>query len=278
MNKKIAIVTPLKDEMESIQRLVRSIESQSVRVYCWVIVENDSTDGSNDYLNKIKNVKNVDYFKVLNISFTDKRYELGIKYSTVVNKGFQYLKNEIGLNEINYVGILDADCFPEKKYYEKLLSTFDSVDGLGITSGRILFENGKEHFINDNHIRGSGRLWSVDCFNDSGYIIGMSADTLSATKARLHGWKVQVTPEAEVISREAGARAGFQYYGRASYYRGDPILYAVLRALKNLVYFRFKFAYGFFTGYMSSYINKENRVEDSEIKNYYKNRRVWEIK
>lgn len=276
--KKIAIVTPLKNEMDSIQRLIKSIEYQSVRIYSWIIVENDSSDGSKDYLDKITNVKNVDYFKVLNISFTDKRYELGIKYSKIVNKGFQYLKNVKELNEIDYVGILDADCFPEEYYYEKLLNTFESVNGLGITSGRILFDNGNEHFINENHVRGSGRLWSVDCFNDSGYIIGMSADTLSATKARLHNWKVQVTHNAQIVSREAGARVGFQYYGRASYYRGDPILYAVLRALKNAIYFRFRFAYGFFTGYVSSYINKAIRVEDTEIKNYYKNRRVWKIK
>jgi len=276
--KKIAIVTPLKDEFGSIKRLIKAIESQSVRIHTWVVVENDSLDGSKEYLEEISNVENVDHFKVLNISFSDKRYALGFKYSTIVQKGFDYIKKGSGLVDIDYLGILDADCFPEKDYYKKLLTFFSNDPNLGITSGRIFFQNGKEHFINENHVRGSGRLWDVRCFNDAGYIIGMSADTLSATKARLHNWKVMVTPGAEILSREAGAKVGFQYYGKASYYRGDTLLYAILRALKHIFFLRFKFAFGFFTGYMSSLINKDDRVKDIEIKNYYRNRSVWSLK
>ena len=67
-SKKIVLVTPLKDEMENIDRLIESIAVQDSPIYAWIIVENGSRDGSKEYLDKVTNVSNVEHFIVINFS------------------------------------------------------------------------------------------------------------------------------------------------------------------------------------------------------------------
>jgi len=269
--KNIAIVTPLKDEVNNIDRLIESIVNSTFPIYSWIIVENDSSDGSKEKLEKIKEVKNVKFFKVLNMNFEDKSYQLGIKYSTVVNYGFEFLKNTEPLFEqIDFIGILDSDCFPHPNYYQELTTFINTNRKIGISSGVILFDNGKPHNVKLNHVRGSGRLWAIECFKDAGYIIGMSADSLSSAKAKINGWLVEVCPNAYVNARIAGARNGFEYYGASAYYRGNTLSYAVLKSLKNLAILKWQFAYGFFIGYLKSYMKNTPRVQDTALLTHFK--------
>lgn len=277
MSDNIAIVTPLKNEVRSIPKLIESINSQSIRIHTWLIIENDSTDGSKELLKDLNDILNVDNLHIINLEMENKEYELGIKYSKIVQHGFYYIEKHIGFNNIDYIGILDADCFPEKYYYTKLLNFMKKLPNIGITSGVIYFENGTKHSINTNHVRGSGRLWKMSCFLDAGYIIGMSADSLSTTKAKLKGWTSAVTQSAKLYSREAGAKVGYGYYGEASYYRGDPLIYAFLRSFKAILKFNVLFSFYFLKGYLISYISNRNRVSDDEILKYYQNRNIRDL-
>lgn len=271
----IALITPLKDEYDSIERLINSIQSQTLQIHTWIIVENDSTDGSKEKLDEVKKINNVLFFKVINLSFKNKAYQLGFKYSTIVNYGFKCLvENNAKYAELDYIGILDSDCFPEKQYFEKLISFMSADESIGISSGRLVFEDGALHKVNQNHVRGSGRLWNKKCFDDAGYIIGMSADSLSTAKAILKGWKVSVCNNAFITSRIAGARKGFSYYGKSAYYRGNTLFYALAKTLKYLFKLRFKYALSFFWGYFSFYVRKVNRVDDKQVLNYFKNKKI----
>jgi glycosyltransferase involved in cell wall biosynthesis len=233
MKAKIAIVTPLKDELNNLDRLIESISNQSINIHTWVIIENDSIDGSREYLNKINSIKNVENLFILNLDTNQQTYELGKKYSSIVHKGFELIKSKKNIyDELNFIGILDADCFPDKDYYQVLTNFMKVNPRTGISSGIILFDDGKKHKTKRNHVRGSGRLWSIDCFRDVGYVIGMSADSLSSAKAVIKGWQVNVCEKAIIKSRVAGAIKGFSYYGESAYYRGNSLLYAFLKSIK----------------------------------------------
>ena len=81
------LITPLKDELNNIPRLIESIENQTVGIDWWIIVENDSSDGSKEYLRELNTIANVKNLKIINLQFEDKSYSIGEKYSTVVNQG-----------------------------------------------------------------------------------------------------------------------------------------------------------------------------------------------
>jgi glycosyltransferase involved in cell wall biosynthesis len=266
---KIALVTPLKDEAQNIDKLVNSIEQQSIQIFCWIIVENDSVDGSKEKLREIKSIENVDHFEVINVELPDKEYALGTKYASIISVGFKALKSKSYYNELDFIGILDSDIFAEKEYFQKLLSSFNSNPRLGITSGRIMDENGKYDLSNKNWVRGGCRLWRIECFNQSGYVIGPSADTLSAAKARIKKWEV-IPTDAYVVSRLVGSRVNYGYYAKSAYYRGHTILFAILKSVLifSKGYPRRSFLY--LGSFIKEYVNQSPRIEDDEILKYYK--------
>ena len=227
----IALITPLKDEMGNIDRFISHIESQTIPITCLIIVENDSTDGSKEYLEKIESVKNVELFKVVNLNFDDTSYRVGKKYATIIKTGMNYLEELDLYNSLDFIGILDSDIFPEKEYYEKLTKFLNDHTEIGITSGLIYTQEGKLHIANKNFVRGGCRVWKKKCLEESGYQIAHTADTVSLARAHLKGWKTETIKSARVTSREVNVRIANSYNkGYHAYYRGHTLIYVILKA------------------------------------------------
>lgn len=269
---KIALVTPLKNEKANIERFLKSLENQSIPIMCLVIVENDSTDGSKEYLDNIRSIDNIEHFKILNIKFNDSAYRVGKKYATIVSTGFDYLKDTPFYDSLDYIGILDCDVFPEKEYYEKLTEFLTLNPDVGITSGLIYTEKKKIHIANPNWVRGGCRLWKKQCFDEAGYIIAYTADTISVALAHLKGWKTMTLKTARVTSREVNVRiANNRNKGYHAYYRGHTIVYVLMKSLYLvLAKRRLKMGYEFMTGYLNSLLNKKPKINNSQIRNYFK--------
>lgn len=267
----VNIVTPLRDEINNIPNLFKSVSSQNVHIQFWVIVENGSTDGSKEYLREVEKPSNVENLIVLNEDIGDQRYALGNKYASIVNRGFQEILQRSSLGPNDLIGILDADSFPKPGYYSKLIAAFEKDADLGISSGISVDElTLKRSGHAKDWVRGSCRLWRFACFDQSGYIIGPSADTLSLARAEIDGWSAYVVPEAEFVAREVGTRSKQKYYGSSAYYRGNTPFYAALRALKFASKLKFAAASDYVTGYFSAYLDKAERIEDEEIRDYFK--------
>lgn len=268
---KIAIVTPLYNELDNITPLIESIKEQTHEILYWVIVENDSTDGSRERLEELVKVENVKHLIILNYESSNKSYDLGIKVANVIDFGFSYLRSMDDYHTLDYIGILDADCFPEPTYYESLISFMEARPTIGISSGVIYTHEGKRDFVSKDWVRGSGRLWTKACFDDSGYIIGPSSDTLSTAKAILNGWEVIPNQEIKILSREVGSRVQYDFYGYSAYYRGITLPFILLRTLKYLFFFRYRTGYEQLRGYLKSYFKGDPKIDDIELKTYYQN-------
>ena len=268
----IALVTPLKDEKSNIDKFLKTLDSQTVPIKCLIIIENDSTDGSKEYLNKITSIKNVEYFKVININFEDTTYRVGKKYATIIDTGFQYLKTTSYYNTLDYIGILDCDVFPEKDYYLKLTRFLKSNPKIGISSGLIYTQEGKLHIANQNWVRGGCRLWKKECLDEAGYIIAYTADTVSVALAHLKGWKTETFKSAKVVSREVNVRiTNSRNKGFHAYYRGHTLLYVFLKAVYLiLAKAKVKMGYEFLAGYIDSMVNKKTRIENKRVRKYFR--------
>ncbi|QSS98171.1 glycosyltransferase [Psychroflexus sp. ALD_RP9] len=268
----IALVTPLKDEINNIDSFLESIKRQSIPIKTLVIVENDSTDGSKEYLNNINEIKNIEQFKVININFKDTTYRVGKKYATIVNTGFQSLKKESFYNELDYIGILDCDVFPEKDYYKKLTSFLINNPKVGITSGLIYTETGKQHIANQNWVRGGCRIWKKKCFDEVGYQIAYTADTVSVALAHLKGWKTKTVKSASVTSREVDTRfSNSSEKGYHAYYRGHTLFYMLLKSF-YIIFIKRKVKTGttLLFGFIKSMFTKRPRIEDRQLRKYFR--------
>lgn len=275
--KKIALATPLKDEIENLPRLIHSVESQSVKIYLWVIVENDSTDGSKEFLKNLHKIKNVENFHILNLSFFNKQYDVGYKYSKVVQKGFDFLKSSDYYHDLDYIGLLDSDTFPEEDFFEKLIRFMDQNQEIGLASGRLLLENGKKAYSNPDAVRGQVRLWSKKCFEETCYFYGLSPDSITQIKAEIKGWNPTVLNHAKFYSREPKTRTGYEIQGKSAYYVGYPFHFVLLKSAFYL-FKRTKFIFPYFKGYLKSYIKRDAKSPDHEIIDYNKKRLVRFIK
>ena len=120
--KKIAIVTPLRNEIENIDKLFDALSKQTITIFSWVILENGSTDGSIEKLKNIKCPNNVEYLEILNLTKNSINYELGSNYARINNFGFNFLKQQDYYQQLDFIGILDSDIFWKKhimkNYYQ----------------------------------------------------------------------------------------------------------------------------------------------------------------
>lgn len=268
----IALVTPLKDELNNIDKFLDSVKNQSIPIKTLVIVENDSTDGSKEYLDRITELENIEQFKVIYINFEDTTYRVGKKYATIINTGFENLRKEPFYDELDYIGILDCDVFPERDYYKKMTDFLIDNPEIGISSGLIFTEEGKPHITNKDWVRGGCRVWKKECFDEAGYRIAYTADTVSVALAHLKGWKTETLKSAKVISREVNARiSNSTEKGYHAYYRGHTLLYVLLKSFYVIVIKgKTKRGSTYFEGYLKSWLNGRSKIEDIQLRKYFR--------
>ena len=272
-HQKIALITPLKDEIENIERYFESLSAQTHFIEHVVIVENDSIDGSKEYLKNLGKIENIGRVTVLNLEFKEKEYDLELRYSKIINAGYEFLKTTVNYKNLSYVGILDCDCFPRKNYYSKIIELLHSKEKLGIASGVIYTHEGKLHRANINWVRGGIRIWKRKCLDETGIPVEPSPDTITVALAHLNGWTTETLKDAVVISREVNERLqNFKNFGHRAYYRGHTLIFALLKSL-HFIFIKFepKVGIDFLHGFISDYIKANPRIKNKKVKKYYQN-------
>lgn len=271
MIRRIFLSTPLRNEIDNIPSLYRAVEAQNVQISIWIIVENGSTDGSRELLRTLPKPVNVERLVILNENTESGEYALGQKYARIVSRGFEEIRTMTTLASEDLIGILDADSFPDPGYYEQLTRAFDRHQRLGIASGISRDAGTQRRSMHAaDWVRGSCRLWRGACMLQSGYIIGPSADTLSLARAEIDGWIASVVKEATFEAREVGERSKQRYYGSSAYFRGNTLLYALVRFLKFASHGHLSDASDYLGGYWSALVGGTPRIDDPEIRAYFK--------
>ncbi|WP_324827104.1 glycosyltransferase family A protein [Qipengyuania zhejiangensis] len=270
MTRRIFLSTPLRNEIDNIDRLFSSVAAQHYPIDLWVIVENGSTDGSREELARRAAPTNVAELVVLNEDTESGDYALGAKYARITNRGFDEIRARRDLGSEDLIGILDADSFPEPGYYASLARAFDANPKLGIASGPSVNEGDGEVSLHAaDWVRGSCRLWRGACMIESGYLIGPSADTLSLARAELDGWEAKVVPDVPFRAREVGTRSKQKYYGSSAYFRGNTPLYALIRGAKFARHGRIASAREYLAGYFGALRAGEERLNDPALRSYF---------
>lgn len=266
---RLFLVSPIRDEIHNIKRLIDSVQKQSVEIHCWVIIENDSTDGSQEYLEKIQFVNNVEQVVIKNISFKDKEYSIGYKYSHIVQYGFTYLKENFKLRNSDFLALLDGDCAPEKNYFSKLINVLQSDKKLGLVSGIQIFNDGSRDKLSDYTVRGPSRVWKYECFSESGKHYGLAPDRTTQIKAELMGWKTAVVDNAYLHTRKVNSRVSHTFRGKADYYNGYTLLFAILKT-SYLVFRDIKTTVPYLAGYVEYMVKRKDKNPDQQILKYNK--------
>ncbi|MFZ2498678.1 glycosyltransferase [Methanosarcina sp.] len=270
------LITPVKNEEESIFDCIQSIVRQTIRPSLWLFIDDGSTDNTPKIINETMN----QYQWIKNIVLEKSDRNLGVHYSFVCRKGFDFIIEYCQKNGIkyDYVGLLDADMILEENFFEYLLRKFENDSSLGIASGSTWYIDGDQIRYakqREDLPSGAGRLWRKKCFEETGgYQLTHAADSVSNIKAILKGWSVRRFKDIKAIqtrktSSAEGLWNGWRDLGRRAHYVGTGPTFALLKSIRYSFENPYYIGLAYFIGYLSSWMYRKEQINDEEVKNYY---------
>lgn len=279
------LVTPCKNEEESLHKVMESVINQTVKPNLWVIVDDGSTDKTPSILKEITAKHN--WIRTIRLNETPR--DLGIHVAQVYRKGFdeaiQYcVENNI---EYRYIGVVDSDIILDSNYFEALIYKFKNNPKLGVCSGHIgNIVNGKIVWSDyrDDLPSGGARLWTKKCFEETDrYLLTCSPDSVSNVKAKIKGWETKQYGDICAVSTRPYASAegqwtGYKKLGSNNYFIGYTPLHIILKGISLFYskkgYFKTGIGFAYMYGYFRDYFKNRPRLDDEEVKEYYAKRLV----
>jgi glycosyltransferase involved in cell wall biosynthesis len=227
-----ALITPVRDEAQSLPRLVESVFNQSVRAKRWVFVDTGSTDETREVIKRL--TAQADW--IVSTSIDEAALARGGPIVRAFSHGLAFV-----VPPTDIVVKLDADITADSTFFENLLGRFQRDEKLGIAGGAIHeCERGKwrQRYATDDFVRGGCRAYRWQCLLD---VLPLEErigwDGLDLVKARIGGWKTHQFQDLPVFHhRSVGARersraSSWYSMGDAMYYMGYRPYYAFLRAI-----------------------------------------------
>ena len=145
LNLKIFAVVVTYNRLELLKENLIALQGQTYNLEKIVIVNNNSTDGTTEYLNN--NLKGLPLFEVVNLN------------ENIGGSGgfYEGIKSAVS-QKCDWVWIMDDDTIPTQAALEKLVEKTDIVKDTGFLGSKVLFTDGSPHVMNNvppatNHIR-----------------------------------------------------------------------------------------------------------------------------
>ena len=272
----VGVITPVKDEADNLPTLIESVENQTLRPECWVIVDDGSTDGSTAIIEDaasehswIRHCRKAD----------SETYDIGVNYARVLAAGYAELTERYG-EELDYYMVLDGDMELSEGYLDAVASYLDARDDVVIAcasvytrtaAGLELAEHAKEHPL------GGATLYDGDFYREiDGPPATPCVDSVTKAKAHMRGYVPRYATELD--ERAIQARPAHENgdplenarnLGRNNYVIGYHPLAAVARGGHVLLESSVLQGLSYLRGYFAAWTSKAPRLADDDVVRYY---------
>jgi poly-beta-1,6-N-acetyl-D-glucosamine synthase len=280
MQRKYIIITPVRDEIDTIAIVLKSVIDQTIKPVQWLIIDDGSTDGTREVLSEYGH--RFDWIRVILRPFRSERM-VGENIVHILNEGLEAAKSI----SWDFWSKLDADVSIREDHYEKLLDTFESDPKLGIASGLCFIPEGNEFRLEwtpSHQPLGKSRLYRRECWEEIGSLAPRRHwDVIDIYSAQYHGWITRSFPEITVIhyrptdaaqKNPLGRRydAGFHYYTMG--YHPIYLLARSIRAMWDSTPYLVS-GIAIYTGYLAALITRQPFYDES-LKTYIRARQ-WDM-
>ena len=269
-------MTPARNEIAHVDRLVDAMVAQHVRPDLWVVVDDSSTDGTGARL-RVRTAS-VPFVRLCSLRDTigdvDDRLSAGAA-PRAFNAGVSAAGD---LEQWDFVGKIDADIEIPPDYFATLLSRFAANPELGLASGTLFERHGAswaEVRVPGHHVPGAVKLYSGACFRRIGGVESrLGWDTLDEMKARMHGFETRSFGDLLVRHhRETGAAAGVlrgkARHGACAWIGYYPAYFVALRSLRVAATRPFGVSgLAFLAGYTRAAARRLPRIEDEQVRRH----------
>nr|WP_321497936.1 glycosyltransferase family A protein [uncultured Methanolobus sp.] len=286
MNSNYILITPCKNEAETLPALISSILNQTIKPVVWTIIDDDSDDNTEQIINDAMDM--CPWIQYLKLNQSQKR-DIGIHLAEVMQKAFEHSIIYCNTNSINYfyVGNVDADLTLDSSFFENLIIEFENDSLLGVASGGTDYTVGNKTIPSrapEDEPSGGHMLIRKKCYEDcGGFPISHAADSVLKAKARMSGWKTKRFEEnraleARDVDSAEGYWIGFCKKGEAAYFINLPLIHVILKATKISSRYPYYGGLPYVLTYLKSMAKRSQRLSDPDLKKYYKNKWKQNIK
>jgi len=189
------LVTPVRDEVNTIGRTIDAVRKQTRLPMEWVIVSDGSTDGTNDVVAAA--IKDCTWINLMMLPSRPSRSFAAVVRNT--EAGVAALR----CTDYAFLGLLDADVEFPPHYFERLVARFDANHALGLAGGVVVDPGSPKDRVPRNRVDvpGAVQMFRRECFEQLGGLIAVPEggwDCLTCVMARMAGFETQLVPELVV--------------------------------------------------------------------------------
>jgi poly-beta-1,6-N-acetyl-D-glucosamine synthase len=272
--RRYVVVSPVKDEAAFVTRTLESVANQTVRPHRWVIVDDGSTDGTGEILERYAAAH--PWIRLM-------RLEPGVPRQTgsrVIQNflaGYELLRDEA----FDFVVKLDCDLDLPPDYFENLLRRFHDDPALGIASGIYLEQRDgawQPMTMPAYHTAGAMKMLRATCYRDvGGFVAAPGWDAVDEIKALVKGWKTRHFTDLRVLHlKDEGSGVGFRRMSRMSgeihYLTGGGALFFFVKAVHRLLFGRpwLVGSLAMIGGYLACVVRRPEKLVNREEARYYR--------
>lgn len=261
-----AIITPAHNEARFLPEVIRGMAEQTIRPARWIIVDDRSTDRSQEIVSEA--ARKYDFIQPL-VMTGDPARRLGANVVHVFNHGLERLDVRADV-----IVKMDADVVLPRTYFSFLLNKFESDPRLGAASGKMFYYE-KDHWTmerySDMHVPGLCKAYRTTCFQNLGGMIPILGwDILDVAKARMLGWTVRSYTDMPLFHlRQMGLAMGMMKthlsYGHCVYALQTHPLFVLGRAVYRAMEKPYLSGLLIVLGYLIAALKKEPRLNEPEL-------------
>ena len=233
-------MTAAHNEESFMEGTIESVLAQTVRPKRWVIVSDNSSDRTDEIVEKY--ARQHDFIRFLRITRAP-GHSFGAKV-LALHQGSKLLEDV----DYEFIGNLDADISLESSYFEHLIERFRQFPRLGLVGGFVYeaADAGGEYrsrSVNDvRNVAHAAQLVRRECYDAiGGYAILKygGEDWCAQIKARMMGWEVESFPELKIFHhRHTGGsshwfRNAFRL-GKLDYSFGSDPIFELMKCLRRV--------------------------------------------